>query len=51
MKLPVVDTSLPMVELFSPASNPLSNGLMEATLLLCWLLTVAHVPLFAQPHV
>ena len=43
MKLPVVDTSLPMVELFSPASNPLSNGLMEATLLLCWLLTVAHV--------
>ena len=43
MKLPVVDTSLPMLELFNPASNPLSNGLIEITLFVCWLLTLVHV--------
>ena len=43
MKMPVVDTSLPLLEFFSPASNPLSNGLIEFTLLACWLLTIVHV--------
>jgi hypothetical protein len=43
VKLPVVDTSLPLLELFSPAANPLSNGLMELTLFACWLLTIVHV--------
>ena len=43
MKLPVVDTSLPMLEFFSPTSLPISNALIEMALLACWLLTVVHV--------
>ena len=42
MKLPVVDTSLPLLELFNPANNPLSNGLIELTLFICWVLTLVH---------
>jgi hypothetical protein len=43
MKMPVVDTSLPWLEFFSPGSNPMSNGLIELTLFACWVLTIVHV--------